>query len=153
MKKTSINELLIKNIKLINDSLINFKLSIEKCKKIDLTMELSFEEQESFDSLTSKFARISDIYTQKILKSICIVYRENCTTFIDRCNFAEKIGIISDVQLLFDIRDLRNEISHEYIDDLILEIYQKTLELSDILIPIIEDTNSHIENNNIFKIS
>ena len=116
-------------------------------------MELSFEEQESFDSLTSKFARISDIYTQKILKSICIVYRENCTTFIDRCNFAEKIGIVSDVQLLFDIRDLRNEISHEYIDDLIIEIYQKTLELSDILIPIIEDTNSHIENNNIFKIS
>ena len=152
MKKTSIEELLKKNIKLINDSLINFKLSIEKCKKIDLSKELTFEEQESFDSLTSKFARISDIYTQKILKSICIVYRENCKTFIDRCNFAEKIGIISDVQLLFDIRDLRNEISHEYIDDLILEIYQNTLDLSDILISIIEDTNSHIVNNNIFKI-
>lgn len=153
MKKPSINEVLKQNIKLINDSLINFKMSIEKCKKIDLSKELTFEEQESFDSLTSKFARISDIYTQKILKSICIVYRENCKTFIDRCNFAEKIDIISDSQLLFDIRDLRNEISHEYIDDLIIEIYQKTLELSSNLISIVDDTNSHIESSNIFKIS
>ncbi len=150
MIKDNLYELIYQNIQLINKGLISFKMSLIKCKTIDFSNDLSFEQQESLDSLTSKFARIADIYTQKILKSICYIYREDCKTFIDRSNFAEKLGLISDSQFLLDIRDLRNEISHEYIEDEITEIYQKTIEVADNLIEIIEKTISHLQSSNFF---
>ena len=59
----------------------SLKMSFDKCKIIGLKTIYNFEEQESFDSFTSKFARTSDIYTQKILKTIFYLLRE---TFIER---------------------------------------------------------------------
>jgi hypothetical protein len=132
------------NLDLLLKSQISLLQSIEKCKNIDLNNTLTFENQESFDSLTSKFSRVSDILTQKVLKSLIILYREDCKTFIDRANFLEKIGIVQDSNILINIRDLRNEISHEYIEEDLRDLYKRTLEYSGELIILINTIHAHI---------
>lgn len=145
-------KLLNKNSELLKKSLIDFEKSINKCKTINLEENLTFEEQESLDALASKFARISDIFTQKIIKSVAIIYRENCNTFIDRINFAEKIGLIPDASVLIEIRDLRNDIAHEYIDENLILLYKKLIELSQKLLIIIDNSFKNIETNDLFKL-
>jgi hypothetical protein len=95
-------------------SLESLNSSYDKCKSIGIKDSYNFAEQESFDSLSSKFARTSDIYTQKILKTIFILLREHPKSFIDNANLAEKLEIIPSADELIVIRDLRNEIVHEY---------------------------------------
>ena len=132
------------NLDLLLKSQISLIQSIEKCKTIDLNNALTFENQESFDSLTSKFSRVSDILTQKVLKSLIILYREDCKTFLDRANFLEKIGVLQDSNVLINIRDLRNDISHEYIEEELSDLYKRTLEFSGELIILINTIHSHI---------
>ena len=104
--------------------------SLDKCAQLKPSPRQSFEEEESFDALTSKFARCSDILTQKVLKTLVFLVREDAPTFIDRMNLCEKLGAIPSAKSLVEIRDLRNTIANEYAVDDLLDLYAETLSLS-----------------------
>jgi len=87
-------ELLNQNWLLLQKGLITLQLSIEKANKIGVKEAYSFEEMETFDSLTSKFNRTSDIYTQKILRTCWSLLHESFVPFIDMLNQSEKNGLI-----------------------------------------------------------
>ena len=106
---------------------------------------LFFEVEESFDALTSKFARVSDIFTQKVLKSFVILTREDAPTFLDRMNLCEKLGLVSSASDLIDIRDLRNMISREYLSENLIEVYQECLKLSDKLVTAIQSADALLD--------
>jgi uncharacterized protein YutE (UPF0331/DUF86 family) len=101
------------------------------------------------DALSSKFARVSDIYTQKVLKTLLFLLREDAPTFIDRVNLCEKLGIIPSAEELISIRDLRNTIAHEYLSEKLLEIYQETIRLSDCLLKSILETEKVLKERNL----
>jgi len=44
------------------------RYSLQRCKEIGVKKDYSLEELDRFESLTSRFARTSDIYTQKLMK-------------------------------------------------------------------------------------
>ena len=44
--------------------------SVEKCQKISMSEDLSYEELESYEALTSRFARLSDIIIQKVFRTL-----------------------------------------------------------------------------------
>ena len=136
-------ELLSNELKLLENSVATFVASCEKCKKIGLKKDYNFEELESFDSLTSKFARTSDIFTQKILRTIFFILRENTITFIDKVNLAEKLCLITSADDLIEIRDLRNLIAHEYIPENIIGLFQDIFNLSESLLKSIEMTKTY----------
>lgn len=71
--------------------------SYEKCQKIKLHEGLSYEELESFEALTSRFARLSDIIIQKILRLLDFIDLEDTGTVRDRINRAEKKGGYPDI--------------------------------------------------------
>lgn len=139
-------ELLKHNYSLLLQSIQTLNKSLDKCKKIGVKKNYSFEEMESFDSLTSKFARTSDIYTQKVLRTVLILLREAQNTFIDMANKAEQINLINTADDLISIRDLRNEIAHEYLLEELHEIYKQTIEYSEKLIDNINTTKIYINN-------
>ena len=126
-------------------ALPSFLRSLEKCRVFDLEAPLSFEVEESFDALTSKFARVSDIFTQKVLKSFVILTREDAPTFMDRMNLCEKLGVIPLAEDLIDIRDLRNQIAHEYLSNNLVEVYHECLLLSDKLMVAIRSSDPAIK--------
>ncbi len=98
----------------LNRAGIQLAQSLKKCKLIGIKENYSDEELEVFDAFTSRFARVSDILTQKVFRLIDTLEYEDSKTFIDVINKAEARGIISSTRTFKEIRELRNEIAHEY---------------------------------------
>lgn len=145
MNQANIKALLGHNREILREALPSFIRSIEKCRSFKLEPPISFEIEESFDALTSKFSRVSDIFTQKVLKSFLILLREEAPTFLDRMNLCEKLGIIPSADDLIAIRDLRNLIAHEYLTENLHEVYMECIRLSHLLLQAIEAANAAID--------
>jgi hypothetical protein len=129
----------------LNSSLAALNYSYEKCIKIGIKDEYSDDELEIFEALTSRFARTSDIFTQKILTTIFVLLKENPHGFIDKANLSEKLGIIPKSKDLQEIRELRNEISHEYSMRDISEIFEDVLNFSATLKDILKSAQPYID--------
>jgi len=118
---------------LLKQSSKTLELSFTKCQAIGIKEQFTFEEQESFDSLTSKFGRTSDIFIQKVLRTIWSLLHEPSIPFIDLVNRCEKESIIPSGDNLIEIRDLRNQIAHEYLPEvlkaMVPEIFHRTTDL------------------------
>lgn len=99
----------------LQKSLQTLLYSFDKCRRIGVKSEYGLEEQESFEALTARFARTSDILTQKVIKSLFMLLQEDVKTIIDTANFLEKLEIIETADHLLNIREVRNQIAHEYI--------------------------------------
>ncbi len=138
-------QLLSEELDLLEKAVGTLILSMDKCKMI-LSKEgdYSFENLESFDSLTSKFGRTSDILTQKVLRTIWMLLHEPFVPFIDFMNQAEKIRLIKSAEMMIEIRDLRNQITHQYILEAINELVPEVIELSAALIENINFTKKFI---------
>ena len=66
------------------------------------------------DQIIYRFSKLQDSMGAKLFKSILLYQGENINKpFLDILNELEKMGIL-EVDAWFEIRDLRNEISHEY---------------------------------------
>lgn len=81
---------------------------------------------EAWDGFASRFARTSDIFLSKYLKAR-IEYDDPAYegSFRDLLNRAEKLGIIDDVEIWREIRELRNATVHEYSDSDLQKIFEK----------------------------
>lgn len=132
-------ELLESEWELLQASVGTLELSIRKCQAIGIKDSYTFEELESFDSLTSKYNRTSDIFTQKVLRTVWILIHESFAPFIDMMNKCEKMLIIHSADQMIEIRDMRNQITHEYIPEAIRDLVPEVIELTSLLIENIED--------------
>ncbi len=121
----------------LEKSLTALVYSYDKCKAIGGKKEYDLEQQESFEALTSRFARTSDILTQKVFKSILIFLQEDMKTIIDMANFLEKLEIVDKADELLNIREIRNQIAHEYVEpdvkSLFMDVLHYTPQLGNII--------------------
>lgn len=138
-------KLLNEELELLENSITTLNLSVIKCSKITGKKEYTFEEMESFDSLTSKYGRTSDLYTQKVLRTIWMLLHEPFLPFIDFVNNMEKIELIESADHLIEIRDLRNQITHEYIPEAITELVPEVIEYTKVLFNNIDKTKLFIK--------
>ena len=142
MNVSNLQNLLDLNWNVLKQALPSFERSLVKCRNLDFSPPISFETEESLDALSSKFSRVSDIFTQKVLKTLIFVLREDAPTFLDRMNLCEKLGIIPSAEEIIAIRDLRNIIAHEYLSENLVEIYMEIIRLSDSLLTSIIETEN-----------
>lgn len=144
MNSNKLQSLLVFHWNMLKQSLPSFQRSLEKCRAVDLSQPISFESEESLDALSSKYARVSDIHTQKVIKTLLLLLREEAPTFLDRMHLCEKLCIIPDADEMISIRDLRNVIAHEYLNDNLIEIYREILSLSVNLLQSIDQTEKFL---------
>jgi hypothetical protein len=64
------------HLALLHKSVIALDYSYDKCSAIGEKEEFDLEQQESFEALTSRFARTSDILTQKVLSETIFFNQE-----------------------------------------------------------------------------
>jgi uncharacterized protein with HEPN domain len=119
--------------------------SYDKCSLIGVKTGLTYEEMESYEALTSRFARLSDIIIQKIFRFFDILNLEATGTVRDRINRAEKMGVIESADKFVEIRILRNDIAHEYKSETIYEIFEQVLEFTPILLKSVEGILTYSE--------
>lgn len=103
----------------------------------------NLEEQEVFEALTARFARASDIFTQRALRTLFALLQENPQTKIDAANLAEKMGIVADANTLLNVRELRNQIAHEYVRSDLIGFFMEVLHYVPELEKIIESLNNY----------
>lgn len=136
----------------LNDTLVSLERALDslrysfaKCSVIDETAEYDIDDQEKFEALTARFARTSDILTQKVFKTLFSLVHENPKTFIDAANLAEKIEIVETADDILNIRELRNQIAHEYIDDDLKTLFLEVLRYTPAIEKIINKTKRYIK--------
>ncbi len=132
--------LLLTHWDVLQRSLKSLQQSRDKTHQLLQQSEFSFEELESIDSLTSKFSRTSDIYLQKVLRSIWMLLREDTVPLIDLLNRAEKLMIIVSAEELLQMRDIRNQIAHEYLPEAVPELAKEVVVMTTLLQKNIEQT-------------
>ncbi|MEK9975055.1 MAG: hypothetical protein VW876_16615 [Deltaproteobacteria bacterium] len=132
--------LLLTHWDVLQRSLMSLQQSTNKTRQLLRQSEFSFEELESIDSLTSKFSRTSDIYLQKVLRSIWMLLREDTVPLIDLLNRAEKLMIIVSAEELLQMRDIRNQIAHEYLPEAVPELAKEVVVMTTLLQKNIEQT-------------
>jgi len=122
--------LLKSELKLMNDASSILEYSYKKCLKIKLKDQLTIKELDAFENLTSRFARLSDIVIQKVIKTIHTINLDDITTVRDSINAAEKMNLIKSAGVMIEMRELRNSIVHEYMPDAIKSIFISILRLT-----------------------
>ncbi len=70
---------------------------------------------EPYDALSDRFIRCIEVFIRYF--KTYEYYTEACAsqTFRDGLNKMEKLGLISDVSLWLQMRDIRNQIVHDYL--------------------------------------
>ena len=126
-----------KHLKELSDGAAVLELSYEKCKGIGVQPGLPNDQLESFEALTARFARLSDLLVQKALRTMDAIDLEDQGTVRDRIHRAEKKGIVKSADTLVRIRMLRNDFAHEYKPKTILEIFDNVLALTPDLLAIV----------------
>ena len=100
------------SIDALQKSADQLRYSIDRCAKLKPPYQPA--DLEAIEALTARFARTVDIFLQKAIKSLFKVMREDSDTLIDKANLLEKIGIAESADHVMAIRELRNEIAHDY---------------------------------------
>lgn len=77
-----------------------------------------------FDQFIYRYTKLQDTLSARVLKTIIILSEDtdDTRTFVDVLNILEKRQVIKSAIEWQDLRDLRNSITHEYGDNLELQI-------------------------------
>jgi len=99
------------------------------------------------DQIIYRFSKLQDCMGAKLFKSVLLYQGENVDKpFLDILNQLEKMDIIY-VEEWFEIRDLRNEIAHDYEDNeqMAIDILNTIYELKDELLTILNNIEKLIK--------
>lgn len=72
---------------------------------------------ERVEAFVSRFGRLQDTLGDKLLPAYLAAHGERLATFMENLDRAERLGLISDAQAWLDMRRLRNQMVHEYVED------------------------------------
>ena len=138
-------EKLKQDLNLLKKQLFWIELSFTKCKNIGIKDDYSIDEFGNFETLCSRYSRSIDFLIRKMFRTLDAYEFENQGTLVDVVNNAHKRGLFSDIDELRVMKDIRNTIVHEYIEDDLIDVFEEVLEYSEKLIEIINTTLSYID--------
>ena len=139
-------------IELLQEELADLQLAavhlgyaMERCLNLIGQAEISPEQLERLESLTSRFARLSDLLIQRTFRLIDEIELVGSGSILDRIYRAEKRGWTNASEMI-RIRELRNLIAHEYANDKMPEVFAAVATLSPILLAVIPKVIEYVNN-------
>ena len=139
-------------IELLQEELADLQLaavhlgySMARCLNLIGQAEISPEQLERLESLTSRFARLSDLLIQRTFRLIDEIELVGSGSILDRIYRAEKRGWANASEMI-RIRELRNLIAHEYANDKMPEVFAAVVTLSPILLAVIPKVIEYVNN-------
>ena len=140
-----IHQKLVNDFKLLQKQLFWIDLSFNECKEIGIKDKYTVDEFGKFETLCSRYSRGIDFLIRKIFRTIDEYEFENQGTLIDVVNNAHKRGLLQDIDQLRMMKDIRNTIVHEYIEDDLVDVFDEVLEYTEKLIDIMDNTIKYID--------
>jgi len=139
-------EKLLNDKKLLEKQLSWIEISYKECLSIGIKDEYDIDEFGKFETLCSRYSRGIDFLIRKIFRSLDEYEFENQGTLIDVVNNAHKRSLFDSVDEIRIMKDIRNTIAHEYVEDELKEIFDEVLTYSKNLIEIMINTIEYINN-------
>jgi uncharacterized protein YutE (UPF0331/DUF86 family) len=136
-------EVLKENLQKLNLSSEWVRKSYEQAVKINIKDDYTIEEFEKLEVLASRYARTTDMLINKALRSIDTLELEDIGNVIDIMNRAEKRGIVESAEILHILKDLRNNIVHEYQIEKVAKFFGEIVKYSPVLLEIIKKVNEY----------
>ncbi len=136
-------ENLKENLTILNEAISWLNRSFSKCSEIGIKNEYSADELDVFETLTSRYARVVDILIYKVFRSMDEVEMVSGGTIIDIVNRSHKRGLFENVDEIRQLKDLRNEIAHEYVLDDIKELFKEIFRFTPLLFDIADKTKEY----------
>jgi uncharacterized protein YutE (UPF0331/DUF86 family) len=131
--------------KLLEKQLFWIEISFNECTAIGIKSQYSVDEFGKFETLCSRYSRGIDFLIRKLFRTIDEYEFENQGTLVDVVNNAHKRGLFEDIEDLRIMKDVRNTIVHEYIEDELVEVFDEVLEYTEELIVIIKNSLEYID--------
>ncbi len=119
--------------------------SIDRSSGLAGRSDLGAEELERLESMASRFARLSDLLTQRVMRLMDDLELTPEGSMLDRIQRAEKRGWVQSAQDLVRIRELRNLVAHEYAADRMAELYTGISRLAPLLLAVVPKVRSYAE--------
>ncbi len=137
------SELFCENLHAYRKSILWLRKSYERCEHIDMQL-LSEEDIEKLETFAARFSRSIDILLNKLLRSLDMVELEDTSRRLDTVIRAEKRGFVQTYEELIELKNLRNELAHEYIEEIFLEKVQLVRQASQKLFAVTQAIEEYI---------
>jgi len=131
---------------LLEKQIFWLEISYKQCSQIGIKADYTIEEFGYFETLCSRYSRGIDFLIRKIFRSLDEFEFENQGTLVDVVNHAHKRNLFEDIDQLRLMKDMRNTIVHEYIEDNLVAIFADVFEYTQSLMKIMNNTRVYMEN-------
>jgi len=138
-------EKLLHDYILLEKQLSWLEISYNECRTIGIKQVYGVDEFGKFETLCSRYSRGIDFLIRKIFRTLDEYEFENQGTLVDVVNNAHKRNLFENIDELRIMKDIRNTIAHEYIEDELSEVFEDVLEYTTVLISIINNTLQYIK--------
>jgi len=135
---------LMSDYQLLEKQLFWLDLSYDQCVNIGVKDHYTVDEFGYFETLCSRYSRGIDFLIRKIFRTLDEYEFENQGTLVDVVNHAHKRNLFQDIDQLRLMKDLRNTISHEYIEDHLVDLFSDVLKYTQYLRVIMHSTQDYI---------
>ena len=88
--------------------------TLERAKQLETDLDLS----ERVEAFVGRFGRLQDTLSDKVLPMLLRALSETPAAIIDNLDRAERLGLLDSVDEWLATRQLRNQMVHEYVEDL-----------------------------------
>ena len=112
--------------------------SYKQCETIGTREIYEPEHYDHFENLASRFARAGDLLLQKIFRGIDVLELTEGGSLLDAIHRAEKRGLVDSVEQIRMIREIRNQVVHEYQPKHLPLFFGELLEQTPVLVSLIE---------------
>lgn len=85
--------------------------------------DMPAEDWDQLEALAGRYARLTDLVIHKLFRAIDRYEFEETSSLVDAANKAAKRGLVESPDVLRELKDIRNEIVHEYAIDALAELY------------------------------
>lgn len=87
--------------------------TLEQAAKLEENIELA----ERVEAFVGRFSRLQDTLGDKLLPLFLVALGEKPAAAIDNLDRAERLGLLSSAEEWMVMRNLRNQMVHEYVED------------------------------------
>ncbi|HEY0924884.1 hypothetical protein [Rheinheimera pacifica] len=144
MTRLSSTEYLTQCVTQLNDACRWLQRSYDKCQSFDLSQALSDDQYDDLENLSSRFARVTDILLNKVYRALDTAELMQPGSLIDTVNRAVKRGVLESPDIARTVKDIRNEIVHEYTVEDLKQLQEEVIAYTKVLLQLVVKVNDYV---------
>lgn len=144
MTRLSSTEYLNQCVTQLNDACRWLQRSYDKCQSFDFSLPLSDDQYDDLENLSSRFARVTDILLNKVYRALDAAELMESGSLIDTVNRAVKRGVLESAEIARTVKDIRNEIVHEYTVEDLKQLQEEVIAYTKVLLQLAASVNDYV---------